>query len=155
MSNGWKLLLLLLLLLAVSCLSVQAESAKILKVLPQHLDLKGRHSLSPSLFERDAYQAFLRQTPDQRSGLRFDVQWKAKGRPAGELVLRLELRTSQSHLKEPLIVEHKVEPKKWFTTWSALQVSGEPFQSMGELIAWRVSLRAGGQVVAEQKSFLW
>ena len=37
--------------------------AKISKVLPHWLDKKGRHTLSPSLFERDAYQAQLPRQP--------------------------------------------------------------------------------------------
>ena len=48
-------------------------------MLPHYLDKEGRHTLSPSLYERDAYQAILRQNPEKRGGMRFDVQWKARG----------------------------------------------------------------------------
>ena len=69
--NMMATLLACLLALEVSAL---AASGKIIKVLPFFLDLKGRHSLHPSLYERDAYQAYLRQHPELRSGLQIDVQ---------------------------------------------------------------------------------
>ncbi|PYI85852.1 MAG: hypothetical protein DME26_10040, partial [Verrucomicrobia bacterium] len=77
-------------LLAVSTATALPQSIKILKVLPRYLDHKGRHTVSPSLYERDAYQAWLRKNPDARSGLRFDVQWKARG--LKEVKLRVELQ---------------------------------------------------------------
>ncbi len=40
-------------------LSAQAATGRVIKVLPQFLDLKGRNSLTPSLYERDVYQAYL------------------------------------------------------------------------------------------------
>src|SRR5258705_13546151 len=56
-----------------------AATGRIIKVLPHFLDLKGRHSLSPSLYDRDAYQARLRDHREERSGMRFDIEWKSKG----------------------------------------------------------------------------
>ena len=57
------------------CAAASAATGKVIKVLPQFLDLKGRHSLSPSLYDRDAYQAQLRDTKTNISGMRFAVQW--------------------------------------------------------------------------------
>ena len=135
--------------------AVNAGEAKITKVLPHYLDSEGRHSLSPSLFERDAYQNFLRRNPERRSGLQFDVQWKAGGAKISEAVLRLELRTSRSHLGKPLVLERRVNPGRWFSTWTSVRVEGEDFKNLGELIAWRATLRSADQTLAEQKSFLW
>ena len=80
-------------------LDAQAASpkAKVMKVLPHLLDEQGRHMLSPSLYERDAYQAYLRQHPEKCSGLRFDVHWKASGTGTAALRLFVEIRGS----KEP------------------------------------------------------
>src|SRR5262245_38003531 len=65
--------------------------ARIYKVLAHFVDSKGRHSLSPSLYERDAYQAELRRHPERISGMRFDVNWRVRN--ASEPIrLRLELR---------------------------------------------------------------
>ena len=54
-----------------------AKTGIVVKVLPLFLDLKGHDALSPSLFDRDAYQAFLRQNTNDISAIRFDVLWKA------------------------------------------------------------------------------
>src|ERR1043165_2041171 len=83
--------LLVVLLLAAGA-SAHAATAKVLKVLPQYLDPKGRAALSPSLYERDAYQARLRQHPEQRSGLVFQVRWKAGDAGKRPLKLRVEAR---------------------------------------------------------------
>ena len=57
----------------------QSATGRVIKVLPQYLDLKGRNSLTPSLYERDTYQTNLRDHTNLCSGMRFNVQWKAKG----------------------------------------------------------------------------
>jgi len=67
-----------------------AATGKVIKVLPQFLDQKGRAAKSPSLFDRDAYQAWLRDHPKERSGIRYAVQWRAR-EPYGSVKLRLEV----------------------------------------------------------------
>src|SRR5690349_2174877 len=103
-----------------SSLSLQAAEAKILKVLPQYIDLDGHRSLSPSLYERDAYQALLRKHPEKRSGLRFDINWKAKRHDDEKLTLRLELRGSGRDYSQPIVLERPVRPARLFSTWSSL-----------------------------------
>ena len=61
-----------LLLIPLATLS-HAADAKVRKVLPSLVDLEGRASLHPSLYERDAYQAYLRKNPELVGGMRFDV----------------------------------------------------------------------------------
>jgi hypothetical protein len=143
-----------LLLWLCSAFYVHAGPAKILKVLPHYLDDEGRHSLSPSLFERDAYQAFLRGNPDKQSALRFDVNWKARRSGKQPLVLRLELRGSGGDPITPLVLERTVKPG-WFSRWTSLRLKPEDYQAFGQLVAWRASLWAGKDLRAEQKSFLW
>lgn len=138
-----------------SCLCSQAGSPAILKVLPHYLDLEGRHALSPSLYERDAYQAFLRQHPEKRSGLRFDVNWKAKRKGAQKNILRIELRSSSGDIGKPVVLEQIVRPGRFFSTWSSLRLSKEDYASFGQLTAWRVTLWQQGELLAEEKSFLW
>src|SRR5215468_71000 len=72
--------------------STMGATGSVIKVLPHFLDLQGRHTLSPSLYERDAYQAKLREHPAERSGIRYDVEWKTKGGSFDQLKLQLELR---------------------------------------------------------------
>src|SRR5689334_10605274 len=83
-----SLILLTSLLLGVSA---SAATGKVVKVLPFFLDAKGQHARTPSLYDRDAYQAFLRQNPDKVSGLLYDVQWRARN-ASGPVKLRVELR---------------------------------------------------------------
>jgi len=129
--------------------------ARIVKVLPHRLDLRGRHAISPSLYERDAYQAYLRRNPKECSGLRFDVQWKAKLDKPAELKLRLEVLTSQGSGSKPLVLEQAVTARSRRSKWSALTLAGEEFRRVGEPVAWRASLWDQDRLLAEQKSFLW
>src|SRR5437879_10178699 len=134
-------MLLQLTLAAGFALNAEAATARIVKVLPHLLDNEGRHSLSPSLYERDAYQAFLRKNPEKCSGLRFDVQWKAKAVDSKRLKLRLEVRGSKA--AEPLVLEETAPRNHWYHRWSSLTLVGESFRQLGEVIAWRATLREG------------
>jgi hypothetical protein len=142
---------LLLLVLLVSALHAQA-AAKILKVLPQYLDLQGQHAVTPSLYDRDAYQARLRQHPEQRSGLRFAVQWK--GPRSAPLRLRVELRGGRGEQATSAVVEESVQGG-WFSHWSMLKLRDGPYKDLGELVAWRVTLWQAGRQMDERRSFLW
>jgi hypothetical protein len=144
-------------LFLAAALSAAPATGRVIKVLPHYLDLKGRHTISPGLYERDLYQARLRQHPKECSGLRFDVQWKAKDAAAAQLRLRGELRGgAKGKPPKQLVLEQPVNSRKrLFSTWSALTVSGAEYGQFGELTAWRVTLWDGGQLLGEQKSFLW
>jgi hypothetical protein len=146
--------------LAVCSLAIavtaDAATGKVIKVLPEFLDLKGRNSLTPSLYERDAYQAQLRQHPELRSGLRFYIQWKIKGQPFEELKLRLEMRgVAQGNLPKQLTMETPIKPGGWFGHWSELTIQEKTYKNLGEVTAWRVTLWDGAEMLDEQKSFLW
>lgn len=144
------------LLLLLAALSADAATGRVIKVLPQFLDLRGRNSTTPSLYDRDAYQAWLRQNPDQRSGMRFAIQWKTHGPVYGGLKLRVELRgTAKGDLPSSIVLEKDVEPGGWFSHWTSIPLLGQDYEKIGEVTAWRVTLRAGNQLLSEQKSFLW
>jgi hypothetical protein len=134
-------------------LAVEAASAKINKVLPHLVDREGRHTLSPSLYERDAYQAHLRNHREEIGGLRFDVRWSVPRELAEGLRLRLELRGSGQ--PEVMILERPVQRPPWYDRWSSVLLDEEAFERLGRLTAWRVSLWRGPQMIAEQRSFLW
>jgi hypothetical protein len=123
----------ILALLSFSTAHLSAADARIIKVLPHYLDAKGRHTLSPSLFERDAYQKVLRENEELRSALRFDVQF-TKPRKTESLKLKIEVRAVKG---QELITNSK------------------EVEQLGEISAWRATLWSGDQLVAEQKSFLW
>jgi hypothetical protein len=133
----------------------EAAAGRVIKVLPLFLDLKGHDALSPSLYDRDAYQAYLRQHPDQRSAIRFDVLWKASNVGDAELKLWVELRgIGQNGLPRQVTLDQAVKPG-YFRRWTSVTLGGEDCKNFGELVAWRVTLWAGDQLLGEQKSFLW
>jgi hypothetical protein len=151
-----SLKLLLVLLGLTWTLSASAATGQVLKVLPHYLDLKGRHTLSPSLYDRDAYQAQLRKHPEQRSGIRFDVQWKAPTDPAKKLKLRVELRGMvKGDIPGRKVLEREVVATSRWSRWAELPLTGEDYKKFGEVTAWRVTLLDGDQVLSEQHSFLW
>jgi hypothetical protein len=139
--------------LAASAAALADDAVRILKVLPHFLDQKGRHALNPSLYERDAYQAKLRQNPKLRSGLRFDVQWK--GGAKRPLKLRIEMRGGKDDQITRRTLEAPAERHGWFSNWSEAKLTGDDYQKFGEMVAWRVTLWDGDQQVAVEKSFLW
>src|SRR6266705_2648512 len=118
----WLRMLTLWAMAAGFAFPTEAATARIIKVLPHLLDREGRHALSPSLYERDAYQAFLRKNPDQCSGLRFDVQWKAKRVAGTRLLLRVEIRGSKE--AKPVLLEQPARPNHWYRRWSSLRADG-------------------------------
>lgn len=145
----------LTLLLLAAAFSASAANGKIVKVLPHFLDLQGRHSLSPSLYDRDAYQAQLRQNPDQCSGIRFDVLWRGRSATNEMATLRMELRgTAKGDLPSKTSLETQVRITGT-GHWARLQLVGDEFKKFGEVTAWRATLWSGDQLLGEQKSFLW
>ncbi len=138
-------------------LPVHAGDGRVIKVLPEFLDLKGRTSLSPSLYERDAYQAVLRAHPAQCSGVRFFIQWKTKGALWEPLKVRLELRgAAAGNLPKQLVLDLPVDNIATpFSRWTELTLSGEDYKQFGAVTAWRATLWEGARVLGEQRSFLW
>lgn len=151
-----RILPLCLILLAFSSapLRLAAAESRIVKVLPHFLDQQGRHALSPSLYERDAYQAQLRKHPEQISALRFDIHWRAARTAGSHPVLRLELRTATHQGKDVLVLEAPL-PSKGSRGWTPLNLDANAYRDAGEIQAWRATLQDGGKVLAESKSFLW
>ncbi len=145
---------LILLGLLVSCRLAGAD-ARINKVLPLLLDSKGRVALSPSLYERDAYQAQLRLHPTNIAGLRFDVHWKAPRTSTNALTVRIELRTANRPGLAPLVVETQAEAPRFGSRWTHLALDGESFRKEGDVVAWRAVLREGDHELASTHSFLW
>ncbi len=126
---------------------------KVIKVLPHFVDFQGRHTLSPSLYERDAYQELLRNHPEKRAGLQFEVLWKVSGRVSGPLRLKMELRGGNSSSLE--IVEMDVKRGMFGRRWSRMVLDPKQFARVGTVTAWKATLLQGEEIVAEANSFLW
>lgn len=149
----------LLLLIVVFCLvnagAAGAAPARIMKVIPLFVDEEGRHALSPSLYERDAYQVLLAKHPERQAGMRYTVRWKLTRNQPGIHTLRLELRGAKSYRVAPYTIELPIKKSGWYGRWAHFEIDPVVFHDLGSVIAWRASLNADGQCLAEQKSFLW
>ncbi len=152
-----RALLILLLSLGVVAAARAADpvTGRIVKVLPFLLDQQGRNATSPSLFDRDAYQAWLREHTTNVAAVRFDVLWKATQAPDEKIKIAVDLRgIATNNVPRLCTLETNVTPGM-FRKWSAIPLAGEDYKNFGEVIAWRVTLWNGGQLLSEQKSFLW
>ena len=146
---------LVLIFLSLAKSTVTADTGRVVKVLPHFLDLQGRSALSPSLYDRDAYQAQLRQHPQQCSGMRFDILWRARSLTNKVARLRLELRgTTKGNLPGQITLE--TEGRVTGTShWAKIQLDGGKYKTFGAITAWRATLWSGDRMIGEQKSFLW
>lgn len=151
-----RLLISLLLLGSLSAVFAGgAATGRLVKVLPFFLDLKGQKAPSPSLYDRDAYQAYLLRHLDQRSAIRFDVLWKASENDNENLKLKVEMRgIGEDGMPRQAALEQTVAPH-FFRHWNSLTLGGKDYKNFGELVAWRVTLWSGSLMLSEQKSFLW
>lgn len=148
-----RLLTVLSLFMAVA--SFAAGTGKVVKVLPFLLDEQGRIAKSPSLFDRDAYQAYLREHTNQITGIRYDVLWKAKDTADGKLKVRVELRgVLADNLPKSKVLEAEIAPGK-SGEWTEIKFTGDDYKNFGPIVAWRATLWNGADQVGEQKSFLW
>lgn len=144
-----------LVLLAGLVLTAHAQG-QILKVLPQYLDAQGRAALSPSLFDRDAYQAELRRNPNLRSTMRFQVLWRPLPTDQKTLHLQLELRGwSPTGSPRQLTLQQTVPAGSARRRWTSIRLTPNQYRQLGDVTAWRVTLWSGPTLLAEQKSFLW
>ena len=151
-----RLLIILLLLGSLSAaFADDAVTGNVAKVLPLLLDLKGHAALSPSLFDRDAYQAYLRQHTNEISAIRFDVLWSVSHADNADLKLRLELRgTGPDSLPRQTALEEKITPH-FFRHWTSLTLADADLKNFGNVTSWHATLWSGDRMIAEQKSFLW
>jgi len=148
--------LLSLCLFLAAAIPAAAATGHVIKVLPQLLDSKGQHTTTPSLYDRDAYQAYLRLHPTNITGIRFAVEWKSSGAATAPLKLRMELRGAvKGDLPPKTTLEQEVKPGGWFSHWAYLPLTGEAYRKFGSVTAWRATLWEGDRLLSEQKSFLW
>lgn len=141
--------------LFVTAQAADAVTGRVIKVLPLLLDQKGRAALSPSLFDRDAYQAKLRGNTNLVSAIRYDVEWSARHAGDTQLTLRVELRgVGEANLPKLKTLETRVTPG-FFHKWTELTLGGEEYKQFGAVTAWRATLWDGDRLLGEEKSFLW
>ena len=135
--------------------AADAVTGRIVKVLPFFLDQEGRNALSPSLFDRDAYQAYLLQETNKISAMRFDVLWKATKSPDEKLKIAVELRGIGSNSVPKLLTLETNVVAGNHRGWTEVPLAGADYKNFGSVVAWRVRLWNDGQMLGEEQSFLW
>ena len=147
--------MILLLLAVLPAFANGIEKGRIVKLLPLFLDLKGHDAVSPSLYDRDAYQAYLCRHTNEISAIRFDFLWQVENPAAAKYRLRIELRGIGATGKPTQsVLEQEAQPPL-LRRWNSLTLVGTDYRNFGRLIAWRATLWRGDQLLSEQKSFLW
>ena len=104
-------------------------------------------------FERQyrLFGAVTRLDQHQRFGNYFDFFWRAK-RPA-DLTVRLEYRQEKLHA---LVQAQEISyPNVHGSHKTEFKVIGDDYFDDGRVIAWRCMLIENGQIVAENRSYLW
>jgi hypothetical protein len=133
----------------------KSPTGRIVKVLTLLMDTNGAVATSPSLFDRDAYQAWLLEHTNAVSGIRFDICWTAHHAHRVTLKVRMELRgVGARGLPTEVLLEQTVTPKI-FHHWISLTLAGPDYKKLGTLAAWRATLWNGQKKISEQRSFLW
>ena len=150
-----RCLTILLMLAVLPAFAGGVEKGRIVKMLPLFLDSKGRDAVSPSLYDRDAYQAYLRRHSNEISAIRFDFLWQVENPSATKYKLRVELRGIATDGKPTRTTLEQEAPPPLLRRWKSLTLSGADYRSFGELVAWRATLWRSDQLLSEQKSFLW
>ena len=150
------LLAILVLLGSLAMASAADTTGRVIKVLPLFLDQQGQDSPTPSLYDRDAYQARLRQHDTNNiTGIRVDVQWKVSHADEAKYTVRAELRgvgaAGAPHVK---VLTAEVKPG-YFSKWTSFTVAGQEYKDFGSLVAWHATLWQGDRMIGEEKSFLW
>jgi len=149
------LTMLFLLLAVVPALADGPEKGRIVKMLPLFLDQRGHDARSPSLYDRDAYQAYLRLHTNNISAIRFDFLWQVENPAAAQYRLRVELQGIGAGGKPTRSMLEIAAPPPIFRRWNSAVLGGGDYRNFGELVAWRATLWRGDQLLSEEKSFLW
>src|ERR1017187_2466325 len=115
-----RFLIVLLLLAALPAFADGIEKGRIVKMLPLFLDLKGHDAVSPSLYDRDAYQAYLHQHTNEISAVRFDFLWQVENPSAAKYQLRIELRGIGAGGKPTQAMLDEEAPPPLLRRWNSL-----------------------------------
>ncbi|MGA9450141.1 MAG: hypothetical protein WBW41_02225 [Verrucomicrobiia bacterium] len=150
-----RFLMILLLLAVLPACADGIEKGRIVKMLPLFLNLKGHDAISPSLYDRDAYQAYLCRHTNEISAIRFDFLWQVANPSAAKYKLRIELQGIGAGGKPTQRLLEQEAPPPLLRRWNSLTLGGADYKNFGELIAWRATLWRGDRLLSEQKSFLW
>jgi hypothetical protein len=144
-----------LVLALVSCAGGGAETA-IRKVQIFHLKsprpAASKDYLISSETKKRMWGAISNQERADRMGNYYTVHWKTPD-TATPVVVRFEYR--QANTGSKLFTQEQAYPNPGRSNKTEFTVTGEAYHTQGRVVAWRVQVIQGGQVIGEETSFLW
>ena len=158
-SKTGLLLLGITVLLATGCTTenpVSRGGFAVLKVNRTLLDPLGHETdVVGNLKGEAVYQYALRHDPNRQTGARFHIKWKSPKRAERiRLVLELQGLSTTNESTRATLTANQPDMDGW-AEWTTVDITGEQFKKLGEIMAWRVTLYSGDRVMAEQPSANW
>ena len=146
--------LLLAAVLGLSACSTPGDSiskVKILRLDPAQRVIAGDPAID---FERRyrLHGAITAQEVMERKGNYYTVEWSISDR-SQPVLLKMEYRQALDPVKVQVIEQTIDRPGRSNT--AEFQITGPAFAKGGKVIAWRILLLRGKQVLATRQSFLW
>ncbi len=105
--------------------------------------------------QRAIYQNQLSQSRYNQYGVRYNIHWGGEGMVLPNLTLVLEVRGLMGDIPTQKTLSVDFTEFRRGSRWTEIEITGEDFQALGQLTAWKASLVSDGQVLAEKRSFLW
>jgi hypothetical protein len=139
----------------VSCAGGGADTA-IRKVQIFHLKsarpAASKDYLISSETKKRMWGAITNQERMDRLGNYYTVHWKT-GDTSTPAVVKFEYR--QANTGSKLFTQETAYPNPGRSNKTEFTVTGPAYHTQGRVVAWRVQVIQGGQVIGEETSFLW
>lgn len=138
-------------LLAISCSSPQeALTVKQFTLRDQATTVQGDPMVQNEKLRR-LYGAVSLAERKDRLGQYYTVLWNADAGVEKEIVFRYQQGGSGSRIKE---MRHKI-PAGTSKGQGEFTVIGDEYFDNGRVLAWKIDLIAGGEIIASKQSYLW
>ena len=139
----------------VSCAGGGADTA-IRKVQMFHLKtpnpVASKDYLISSETKKRMWGAISNQERMERVGNYYTVHWRTND-SATPVVVKMEYR--QANTGSKLYTQEKTYASPGTSNKTEFTVTGQAYQTQGRVVAWRIQVIQGGQVIGQETSFLW
>lgn len=107
--------------------------------------------------EKAVYQKKLRSGKELADALRFHVFWEVPSEGADDFIVKVEARGVHSVTDEETYatMTKKYPAIESRSGWADLTIKPVDYKFFGDLMAWKVTLLCGDEIVATRHSFTW
>ncbi|MFC0018681.1 hypothetical protein [Roseibacillus persicicus] len=102
--------------------------------------------------QKRLYGAVEQEDREKRKGQYYSVRWRAN--PVGGLV-QIRFQYRQAATASKVLAVTQTVPADEGTGVVEFSVAGDSYRKGGRVLAWRMTLSQGGNLLGEEKSFLW